>query len=115
MISRKHIFFVFSAIGFMVTAGLIYLNMSVKPVEDEKIPNDWFFAQRAFPQGEINREVYREAQRHDPCGHRGGSDAYRAYALLRSTGCDRYHRRKAWRGRVAPVSADESLKEPTGR
>jgi photosystem II stability/assembly factor-like uncharacterized protein len=32
-------------------------------INEEKIPNDWFFAQRAFPQGEINREVYKEAQR----------------------------------------------------
>lgn len=50
----------------LAAAGIVTLLLQrniQKGTVQEKIPNDWFFAQRAFPQGEINREVYREAQR----------------------------------------------------
>ncbi len=42
-----------------------YSNQESIPLaeEDNKIPNDWFFNQRAFPQGKINKEVYIEALR----------------------------------------------------
>lgn len=52
----------------MVISGIFLSALTLKsllkhPNEITEIPNDWFFAQRAFPQGEINREVYTEALR----------------------------------------------------
>ncbi len=48
--------------GLLVVAGI--LNRPFPGKNDaEAVPNDWFFAQRAFPQGEINRAVYHEALR----------------------------------------------------
>ncbi|MCB9089155.1 MAG: T9SS type A sorting domain-containing protein [Calditrichae bacterium] len=43
---------------------LLWWRVFSPPQQQEaKIPNDWFYAQRAYPQGEINHQAYREGQR----------------------------------------------------
>lgn len=49
----------------MVTIFLLLLWRAFSPPQQQeaKIPNEWFFSQRAYPQGEINQQAYREGQR----------------------------------------------------
>jgi len=42
--------------------GWMYSNHGItNEKKAEKAPNDWFFRQRAFPQGKINYEAYKVA------------------------------------------------------
>ncbi len=46
----------------LIIIGLFFsVHHFKKSLIPEKIPNDWFFKQRAFPLGEINYEVYKQA------------------------------------------------------
>ena len=57
-------------ICFMVCMGLLFItgikrDHARKPSQNfGEHPNDWFFAQRAFPQKEINHDAYKHAVRH---------------------------------------------------
>ncbi len=53
---------IFSAIlgGFFLLVFLIYWPAATSEEKLEKEPNDWFYTQRAFPQGQINHAFYLE-------------------------------------------------------
>ena len=50
--------------GMWIIFLLLWWRVFSPPQQQEaKTPNDWFYAQRAYPQGEINYQAYREGQR----------------------------------------------------
>lgn len=57
---KKYLFLVFTMIG-IASFTIFILNNSNQEAQSDYKPIDWFYQQRAYPSGEMNREAYRDA------------------------------------------------------
>ncbi len=64
-INQLLILLIISSLMFTVSTSCSDFNQELdeEAIENELKPNDWFFRQRAYPQGKINKTAYKEAIR----------------------------------------------------
>ena len=54
----SRIFFGIIFVFMIIMMGRFLFNPEIEEIDEAAYPNEWFYNQRAFPQGEINYDVY---------------------------------------------------------